>query len=75
MNIEVFYDNIEAERARRGWTIRELATNLGINEKTYRNYRDTEKDIPASVVVKIANLFEVSADYLLGLSDKIGRES
>lgn len=75
MNIEVFYDNIEAERARRGWTIRELATKLDINEKTYRNYRDTEKDIPASVVVKIANLFEVSADYLLGLSDKIGRES
>lgn len=75
MCMERFYDNIEAERARRGWTIRELATNLGINEKTYRNYRDTEKDIPASVVVKIANLFEVSADYLLGLSDKIGRES
>ncbi len=73
MNIEVFYSNVEAERARRGWTISQISEKLNITEKTYRNRLANAKDLPASDVYALAMLFDVSADYLLGLSDKIGR--
>lgn len=73
MNIEVFYSNVEAERARRGWTIAQISEKLNISEKTYRNRLANAKDLPASDVYALATLFEVSADYLLGLSDKISR--
>lgn len=71
MNVETLYSNIVAERARRHWTIAECAEKLGINEKTYRNRLAKGKDISCSDLLKYAALFECSADYLLGLSDKI----
>lgn len=73
LNIDTFYSNIEAERARKGWTIKEAASKLGIGEKTYRERLAMGKDVSASAVVAYATVFDVSADYLLGLSDKIGR--
>lgn len=71
MNTEIMYSNIEAERARRHWTIAECAEKLGINEKTYRNRLARGKDLQCSELLKYAALFDCSADYLLGLSDKI----
>lgn len=66
------YDNIEAERARKHWTIAECAEKLGIDEKTYRLRRYKEVDLRCSELLKYARVFECSADYLLGLTDKIG---
>lgn len=73
MNFDVLHSNIEAERARKGWTIQQTADKLGINERTYRKRLANAQDIPASVLYDIAVLFGVSADYLVGLSDKINR--
>lgn len=71
---QTLYENIEAERGRRGWTMQEVSDKLGINLATYRQRLATARDVPASVVVQYAELFDVSADYLLGLSDKIKRQ-
>ena len=71
---ETFYSNVEAERARKGWTIKEAAERLGIGEKTYRERLAYGKDVSASAVYQYAKTFDVSADYLLGLSDKINRQ-
>jgi transcriptional regulator with XRE-family HTH domain len=65
------YRNIEAERARNDYTIEELAKVLGIGEKTFRNWRDNEKVLDGTMLVKLADLFGCSVDYLLGISDKI----
>ena len=67
----VFYDNCEAERGRKRWTVAQTAEKLGIEEKTYRNRRDRNLDLPCSELIKYAKVFECSADYLLGLTDKI----
>lgn len=66
-----FYDAVEAERARRHWTIAQTAEALGITEKTYRTRMYKCQDIKMSELMKYVELFEVSADYLLGLSDKV----
>ena len=71
LNTDVFYSNIEAERARKGWTLKEAAEHIGIGEKTYRERLAAGKDVSASALIQYATAFGVSTDYLLGLSDKI----
>lgn len=58
------YPNIEAERARNGMTVEELALELNICRKTYYNWVNNGK-IPQRAIEKMANIFRVSADYLL----------
>lgn len=66
------YRNIEAERARKGLTIKELADMLGLKEeKTYRNWKDNSKDLSSSTLIKMSEIFGCSVDYLLGLSTVI----
>lgn len=65
------YNNIKAERARKGWTIKVTAEKYGIGEKTLRNWEKHEKKLTCSEVKKFAEIFGCSADYLLGLTDKI----
>lgn len=37
--------------------------------RTYCRYESGEKDVPFSFVIKIANLYGVSLDYLAGRTD------
>ena len=59
------YPNIEAERARRGLTKTEIATELGVTRKTYVEWVTTG-NIPQSKMSKIIDFFGLSADYLFG---------
>ncbi|MCM1286644.1 MAG: helix-turn-helix domain-containing protein [Bacteroides sp.] len=63
------YPNIDAERARKGLTVGDLVGILGVCRKTYYNWISNGK-IPKSKINQMADLFGVSADYLLGLSGK-----
>ena len=65
------YRCIEAERARKGWTIEQFAEKIGVNEKTYRNKKDEGKTLDSEMLIKIADVFGCSVDYLLCLTDKI----
>ena len=70
-NTNDMYNCIEAERARKGMTLEEFTVKIGIGEKTYRNWRDSAKPISSDILVKISDLFNVSVDYLLCLTDKV----
>jgi len=48
---------------------RAVGESIGINERTYRRYEAGDIDPSATNVIKLADFFEVSADYLLGRSD------
>ncbi len=60
------YPNIEAERARKGWSKEELAKKLGVSRKTYYNWVSKGK-IPLDKISQLSEIFDVSTDYLLGL--------
>lgn len=50
-------------------TQEEIAKKLGISKKTYGLYETQEKIIPLKYLNTISNLYNVSIDYLLGLSN------
>ena len=58
------YPNINAERARKGLSVEALAIHLGVTRKTYYNWLKKGK-IPQSKLEKMADMFNVSVDYLL----------
>lgn len=58
------YPNIDAERARKGMSAEALATTLGVTRKTLYNWCNCG-NIPQSALVKMAELFNCSIEYLL----------
>lgn len=62
--------NLEEERERRGISKEELAKVLNISLKTYYNWINGKTDIPSSKLIDMAEMFNVSIDYLLGIKQK-----
>ena len=58
------YPNIEAERAKRGMSVEDMAEKLEVCRKTYYNWCANGK-IPQSKLEKMADMFGVTTDYLL----------
>jgi transcriptional regulator with XRE-family HTH domain len=47
----------------------EVADVLNMHRSVYRRYESGERETPAWVVVKLADYYKVSTDYLLGRTD------
>ena len=56
-------------REERGWTQKQLAEQLHLHSVTYLHYEKGQREPPLAVLVEMAILFNVSCDYLLGLSE------
>ena len=48
----------------------DMAKNLFISQRTYSYYESGGHDIPTEVLVRLANFYDVSVDYLLNRTDK-----
>ena len=46
-----------------------IANILGIDRRTYNHYETSEKIIPIKHLITLSDYFNVSIDYLLGLTD------
>ncbi len=60
--------NIEAERARAGMTIQEFTESLGIERKTYYNWR-AKGEAPAKMLVAIADVLGCTVSDLTGSTE------
>lgn len=49
---------------------RQLSEKIGVPYQSYQTYEYGSATPSAKVIIKIASAFDVSADYLLGLSDE-----
>lgn len=47
----------------------QVAKYLGMSQTGYSKYETGENDIPTQVLIQLAQFYQVSVDYLLGLSD------
>lgn len=62
--------HISVLRKEYGWTQAELANKLNISQQAVSKYEKGERDPDIDVLLRIANIFNVSTDYLLGLSEQ-----
>ena len=46
-----------------------VAKMLGMSQTGYSKYETGENDIPTSVLLKLADFYRTSTDYLLGYTD------
>lgn len=51
-------------------TQQEIAELLNMHRSVYRRYGSGERETPSWVIVKLAQYYRVSTDYLLGLKDE-----
>lgn len=51
-------------------TQQEIADVLNMHRSVYRRYESGERETPAWVIVKLADCYKVSTDYLLGRTDR-----
>ena len=51
----------------------EIAEYLNLNRNVYWRYEKGEREIPVWAVIKLADYYRVSTDYLLGLTDDPAR--
>ena len=47
-----------------------IAEYLNMHRSVYRRYESGERETPSWVIVKLAQYYRVSTDYLLGLKDE-----
>ena len=64
--------NLKQARKNKGMTQTEVAKALGINQNTYSYWENGKTKIDNESLAKLSDLFEVSIDYLLGISNSYG---
>jgi len=57
-------------RKEKGWTQAQLAEKLNTSQRSVSRYELELFDLSTDMIIKICKLFEISADYLLGLKDE-----
>ena len=64
------YERIRALREDSDLTQTQVAEYLGMSQTGYSKYETGENSIPVDVVVKLADFYKTTTDYLLGRTDK-----
>lgn len=62
------FDNIRSLRQENNKLQVELAAYLNVKQTTYSKYELGKINIPVEVLIKLADLYEVSLDYIVGRS-------
>ena len=68
--MEILSSRLLELRKARKLTRPEVADAIGISLKSYQRYETGEREPSASVLAALADLYEVSADYLLGRTEE-----
>lgn len=62
------YNNLKKLREQRGFNMKEIAIKLGIPYTTYVGYEKGEREPNSDVLIKIANYYNTSVDFILGVT-------
>ncbi|HIT33562.1 MAG TPA: helix-turn-helix transcriptional regulator [Candidatus Faecousia intestinigallinarum] len=62
------YRRIRDLREDHDYKQRQVAEYLHCSQQVYSNYELGQRDIPTEVLIRLSQLYEVSVDYILGLT-------
>ena len=63
------YKRIRDLREDNDLTQKEIAKMLNCSQQVYSNYELGQRDIPTDILIKLSKFYNVSTDYILGISD------
>ena len=63
------YQRIRDLREDHDLTQKQLAQALNCSQQVYSNYELGQRDIPTDILIKLSRFYQVSTDYILGISD------
>lgn len=66
----MYFPRIEDLRIDSDKTQIQIAEYLHLNREVYRRYEKGEREIPVWAVIKLADYYKTTTDYILGLSDQ-----
>ena len=64
------YRRIRELREDRDLTQKQVAQMLGMSQTGYSKYETGENDVPTQVLLKLADFYDTTVDYLLGAEPK-----
>ena len=67
--LTIFGTRLKELRTERRLTQAQISAELGIHSVTYLHYEKNQREPSLELLVTIAKYYDVSTDYLLGLSD------
>ena len=65
----MIYRRVRDLREDRDLTQREVSCALNCSQQVYSNYELGQRDIPTDILIKLSRFYNVSVDYILGISD------
>jgi transcriptional regulator with XRE-family HTH domain len=68
----MFSERLKIARIAKGLTQQVVADHLGIKKEAFQHYEYGKRKPPYENIIKLCRLLDVSADWLLGLSDAQG---
>lgn len=66
----MYFRRIGDLRADRDVKQTEIAAYLNVRQNTYSDYENGKINIPIEMLIKIADFYQVSLDYLVGRTDE-----
>ncbi|MGN0172285.1 MAG: helix-turn-helix domain-containing protein [Acutalibacteraceae bacterium] len=50
-------------------TQKQIAESINCSQQVYSNYELGQRDIPTDILIKLSKLYNVSTDYILGITN------
>ena len=64
----MYYPRLKDLREDNDLKQKEIAAFLGIDQRVYSNYETGKREIPVHLLLKLAEYYHTSTDYILGLT-------
>lgn len=65
----IFKDHLRFIRKNKKFTQKEVAQQFGLSLRSYQRYEYGEREPTSTILIALADYFDVSLDYLVGRSD------
>ena len=65
----MYFKRLKDLREDHDYTQQQLADMLFINRRTYSSYETGAAGLPVEILSKLADIYDVSTDYILGRTD------